>query len=267
MRLEQARETFRELTKIFFQTAEVCFTNQSRIAKGSIPLITIGTGPVHRSTFSSNEDIDGVTISSYPARVSVTVDLFTNGKEVVDEESGEVVAYEDSAVDDLLSFVDFLNSSYTVNWCREKDISILIDGDVQNMTGIVNDTNYEYRARVALFLNYTHRAIGYAAAVKEDSIQFPHKAKDEAGKDTVVYTPEPPDPSSSSTGQGNEDDYTVTIPVQSKEDPDVYYDVTYGPIFTPIPLDTTAGGGGSEELVNAETGYFTEAEIKEEEDL
>lgn len=267
MRLSQAKENFRQLTKIFFQTAEVCFTNQSRMAKPSVPLITIATGPVHRSLFSSNENIAGATVASYPARVNVTVDLFTHGKEVVDDETGKVIGYEDSAVDDMLSFVDFLSSSYTVDWCRNKDMAVQLDGDVQNLTGIVNDTNYEYRSRISLWLFYTHRAIGYSAALKEDSVTFPRVEKDEEGNDKVVYGPEPPLPDTSSTGESNKDNYDVTVSVPSEEDPNVHYDVTYGPIFEPIPLDTTAGGGGSEELVNAETGYFTEVEIKEEEDL
>ena len=73
-------------------------------------------------------------------------------------------------MDDMLSFADFLNSDYAIRWCHVNDVSILIDGDVQDLTGVVNDTNYEYRARMSVLFYFTQKTVGPTAVLKESSI-------------------------------------------------------------------------------------------------
>ena len=152
MRVGQAKELFRALTQQYFGGANVVFANQSRTAKQKVPLVVLTPGNVHRPQAPNYTFVDGEVVGHYLSRFSITVDLFTNGSPVVDEVSGKTVAYEDNAVDDMLSFADFLNSEHTVQWSHQNDVSILIDGDVLNLTGIVNDTSYEFRSRLTLSL-------------------------------------------------------------------------------------------------------------------
>lgn len=137
MRVGQAKELFRALTQQYFGGANVVFANQSRTAKQKEPLVVLTPGNVHRPQAPNYTFVDGEVVGHYLSRFSITVDLFTNGSPVVDEVSGKVVAYEDNAVDDMLSFADFLNSEHTVQWSHQNDVSILIDGDVLNLTGVV----------------------------------------------------------------------------------------------------------------------------------
>lgn len=150
MRVGQAKELFRALTQQYFGGANVVFANQSRTAKQKEPLVVLTPGNVHRPQAPNYTFVDGEVVGHYLSRFSITVDLFTNGSPVVDEASGKVVAYEDNAVDDMLSFADFLNSEHTVQWSHQNDVSILIDGDVLNLTGVVNDTSYEFRSRLTV---------------------------------------------------------------------------------------------------------------------
>ena len=83
----------------------------------------------------------------------MVVDLFTNGRPVT--QNGSVIAYENTATEEMLAFADFLNAPRTVEWCHGHDISILIEADVQDMTGIVNDNFFEYRSRLEIALFYT----------------------------------------------------------------------------------------------------------------
>ena len=133
MRVGQAKELFRALTQQYFGGANVVFANQSRTAKQKEPLVVLTPGNVHRPQAPNYTFVDGEIVGHYLSRFSITVDLFTNGSPVVDEVSGKVVAYEDNAVDDMLSFADFLNSEHTVQWSHQNDVSILIDGDVLNL--------------------------------------------------------------------------------------------------------------------------------------
>ena len=247
MKVGQAKELFRSLVKKYFDGAQVVLANQSRTPMQKIPLVVITPGNVNRPTHPNYEIVDGVLVANYLSRFSLTVDLFSNGAPVIDEETGETVAYEDNAEDDLLAFADFLNSEYALAWSHKNDVSILVDGDVLSLTGVVNDTTYQHRARLTAQFYFTQKAVGHAAVLSETSVQYPTGEKDpESGE--PVYTPSAPEDTESRTGDWDR--------IDGKKPVD---NVIVKPEFTP-----TASGGGTEELANLETGYFTEAEIKEE---
>ena len=148
---------------------------------------------------------------------------------------------EANAVDDMLSFADFLNSEHTVQWSHQNDVSILIDGDVLNLTGVVNDTSYEFRSRLTVQFYFTQKAVGASTALLESSLQYPTGEKDPETQEPTYTPTEPPETDSKSGPWGDEEEPIVV------------------PTFEP-----SASGGGTEELAKEETGYFTEVEIKEE---
>lgn len=239
MRLSELKERMRELTKSYFPNSTVIFANQSRSPKPEIPLIVLAFGNARRPLFPVIDIVDGHTTHNYATSIPVVIDLFTNGAPVVNPSTGKLVGYEDTAVDDMLAFADFINSDHTQDWNREHDIAILIDGEILNLTGLVNDNNYEYRARMNLLVYYTQTSVGRTAVLHEESILYPDG---EGG-----YTDTPPVETESTTGGWETD-------ASEKEQEAVIV-----PDFTPTP-----SGGGSEELAHEVEGYFTEAEIKEE---
>ena len=153
MKASDAKEYFRTLAVGFFRGYEVTFAHQSRAAKPEIPLVTIAFGNVKRPN-SPNYEIDGGVLKGhYLSRLSVVVDLFTNGKMISDTYGN--IAYENTAMDEMLSFVDYVNGVVAVDWCHARNMAILVDSDAQDLTGAVNDNNYEYRARQEMFLYFT----------------------------------------------------------------------------------------------------------------
>lgn len=154
MKISEAKELFRQWTAHYFEGYEVKIANQSRTAKPTVPLVTIAFGNVKRPQAPNYELEDGELNGHYLSRLNIVVDLFTNGKPITDE-GGSMVVYENTAMDELLSFCDFLNGLVTVNWCESNDLAILIDTEAQDLTDIVNDNNYQYRARQELSLYYT----------------------------------------------------------------------------------------------------------------
>lgn len=233
MRVSQAKQLFLELTQEYFAGAWVTFSRQSRAAKPDVPLVSITPGNVNRPQNPSYENVGGEMLGYYPSRITMTIDLFTHGKPVTDDETGETVAYENTAVDDMLAFADFLNSERTVNWSHRNDVAIQFEGDVQDLTGLVNDTNYEFRSRLVVLLYFTQRAVGYAAVATEESIR-------------------PAGSSPSGPGSGSEGG---DQPGQDSPGDGVVIEPHY---------EQTSSGGGTEELATQTTGYFTEVEIKED---
>lgn len=264
MRVSEVNRLFRELTEEFFASANVVFANQSRTAKSKIPLVTIRPGNVKRPHSPSYMMLDGVSVGYYQSRISFTVDLFTHGSPVYKGDT--IVAYENTALDDMLSYADFINSEHTVEWCRDKDVSILIEGDAQDLTGIVNDNNYEFRSRLTVLFYFTQKAVGSAAVWAEDSIQYPvFETVPETGE--IVIEPETGKPVIKIDPVTKEPLYTTKEPVPVVDTTGDYKDVSEtireSVVIKPKPISTSVGEVKTG-LVAEDTGYFNNVEIEEE---
>ncbi len=156
MKTSEAKELFRQLTVKFFPNHNVVWANQSRMQKSKPPLITLTPGNVRSPNFAGLDvDDDGLVDGSYESHMTMTIDLYTHGTAITDDDSGETLAYEDTALDELTAFNHYMNGPTCTDWCLANNISILIEEDVQNLSGIINDTNYEYRARQVIDLSFT----------------------------------------------------------------------------------------------------------------
>lgn len=265
MRATEARELFRQITKQYFAAANVIFSNQSRAAKPEPGLVVLTPGAVKRPYLPNYQQIDGTMVGCYQSRMMISVDLFTHGSPVIDDDTGQTVAYENTAMDDMLSFADYLNSQFVTAWSHMNDVTVLLEGDAQDLTGIINDNNYEYRARVVVMFYFTQKAIGETAVAKEQSIRYPVYAldpetgeimRDEEGNPIIACDPETGEPL-----------WATKLPVETESTTNGYVTdaetVEGGATVKPIFIQTSTGGG-TEELASQEGGYFTEVEIKEE---
>lgn len=154
MKAKEAKKLFLEIAKRFFDEYNVIFANQSRAPKPKNPLVTIAPGNIRRPQAENSLFTDGVVEGFYLSRMPIVVDLFTNGESVTDD-NGTTIGYFNTAIDEILSFADFLNSPKCVAWCNKHDISILIETEAQDLTGLVNDNNYQYRSRLEVMLYFT----------------------------------------------------------------------------------------------------------------
>lgn len=160
MNVSQAKELFRQLVKSHFGGYTVIWSHQSRKAKPNIPLVTIMLSNAKRHR-SPNEIYDTEeTVGFYQTCIPLTIDLFTNGKDVIDDATGQAVAREDTALDEMLLFENYLNSIEVTQWCNRNDVSLVIEGDAMQMTGIINDTTYEFRSRLVVNFYFTQETVG-----------------------------------------------------------------------------------------------------------
>ena len=232
MTLSGLREELRKLTKLYFTGAEVSFSKQSFRAKPKTPFISLTMGAISRPINPPIITIDGRPVAVYPASTAIQVDLYTNGKQT-EAEKGFTPIVENTAAEDLLGFASFLNSEYAVGWCHQRDLAILVPNTVQDMTGLVSDTNFEFRAMMEVTVYFTLTAIGYTGTLAPESVKHSGTIVDPETGEEKPYEYE--------GGDIQADDVSELVPA----------------------IKPTPSGGGKKELAAEEGGYFTNVEINE----
>ena len=160
MTVSQAKELFRQLVKEHFANSTVIFDRQSRVPKPDLPLVTIAPGNVKRHR-AANEILDLPEREGYiHSKISFVIDLFSHGAPVYDDDTRMEIAREDTATDEMSQFVNFLDSEYVTLWSNRNDVAVQVEGDVQNLTGAVNDTTYEFRSRLSVNFYFTQKTVG-----------------------------------------------------------------------------------------------------------
>jgi hypothetical protein len=134
------------------------------------PLVVLRMGAVTRPARPIAQlAADGSYVAAYPSETTLQVDLFTRGK-LVTSSSGDY--YENTAVSDLLRFVNYLDSPATVDWLTKNDISLYLLGSVQDLSEVVNDTQWSYRAMCELGIGFTEWAAEYESILGDENIKF-----------------------------------------------------------------------------------------------
>lgn len=168
----EAKKCFRDITIRYFKGANVIYANQSHSVKPtSKPLVTMAFGNIKRPLNPPTIIVDGRPVSYYPASVPITLNLFTHGRKI-EIAKGITPAMEDTAAEDLMDFLSFLNSDTVIQFCGENDIAILVPNDVMPLSGIINDVAYEYRARAEVELRFTSMAAGYSGTLPAESVSI-----------------------------------------------------------------------------------------------
>ena len=184
MNVTEARATVKKLTEMYFANAKVVYAKQSFMSKPEKPLVMLSFGSVNRPLNPPSIIFDGYPVSFYPSTMQVQIDLFTLGNKK--ELKKDVYVMENTAENDMLLFFNFLNSPYAVRYCNEHDIAIVLNNSVQDLTGIINDTEYEFRAMLEFEVRFTQLAVGDTGTLSPDNIK-----KDNEGN--TIITPDKSD--------------------------------------------------------------------------
>ncbi len=253
----EALQHLSTITKRYFEGATVDFAKRTRKVKPQAPFVVITPGSPARDLFPTTRLVADRVVSYYQTRLPVQIDLYTNGGAGEPEEDGYVPSMN-TAVEDMTDFLDFLESPYVTNWCFRLNVSIVTTGVVQDLTALITDSDFEFRAMTELTFCFVHKAVGHSGVEGESSIKHPSEPEAEPGepvdpeaKPGEPIGPDTPGVTPSKVGDGSEPGYFV--PDDSKDD------VTVEPVYEPSP-----SGGRSKELVEeTQTGYFTNVEIND----
>ena len=165
MNLRTLKENLYAITKEYFAGATVVWAEQ-HIAKPKLPLITLKTGPLSLVTFPINDDSNGVPTGYYQSRVSLEINLYTEGAGI-EVGVGEIGTKENTAVNDMMDFLRYINSQYVIDLCEALDITIMPEGPIQDVSALLNDTRYQYRAMMELTVDFMQVTKGHAGIVPE----------------------------------------------------------------------------------------------------
>lgn len=160
----QVKRTLFTITSEYFSGATVDMANTKR-AKKTKPLVTMRFGTAHTTTFPVEKVLDGELCSCYPSTAKLEVQLFTDGALLPNG------ARENTAVGDLTDYVNYMTSKLMVTEFGRHDLTILTAGPVQEVSTIINDTSYEYRAMVEFDVNFTMATVGYGGILDESSVK------------------------------------------------------------------------------------------------
>lgn len=133
------------------------------------PLVMLQLGTVTRATQPITQMVNGIVFSAYPSEVPLQIDLFTKGNTVSTPEGSYS---ENTAESDLLDFVNYLDSTATIEWSNQNNVSVSLLGGVQDLSEVINDSRWQYRAMAEIRLTFTQWAAEYNGVLSESNIIF-----------------------------------------------------------------------------------------------
>lgn len=133
------------------------------------PLVMLQLGTVTRATQPITQMVNGIVVSAYPSEVPLQIDLFTKGNTVSTPEGSYS---ENTAESDLLDFVNYLDSTATIEWSNQNNVSVSLMSGVQDLSEVINDSRWQYRAMVEIRLAFTQWVAEYNGVLTEANIIF-----------------------------------------------------------------------------------------------
>lgn len=192
MILNELKEHLYDIVAGYFVGATVVWVRE-KVVKPAPNFVTLSMGNVSRPVRPVTEFIDGVSCGCYPSKVRFEVNLYTKGDgfSVPDK---RILAAQNTAVNDMLDFVNYINSDFVTNICHELDIDISMNGTVNDVSDYINDVRWQYRAMVEFDIGFTQTAVGAAGILLESSIKTgplqPGKPDDIKKPQSVHIVPE-----------------------------------------------------------------------------
>lgn len=229
---ERLKKILHNFVKLYFADATVIW-GQTKVVNTMAPQITLTMGKTQRAYISTRTTNNGVPTDFYPSKTILQIDLSTKGSEVMTEtEDGVLTTRRNTAVSDLTEFVNFMNSDFGINWCDNHNITLISDR-INDLTNVINDTSWDYRAMTEIEVHFTETAVGHSGIGFDDGRPF--------------YC----------NGMPKFDDEGYKLDRDGNR-------ISNTPM--PIPdADPTPSGGRTQDLANSSTGWFEQVEIKEEE--
>lgn len=200
----------------------------------NVPQVVLNMSAITRHYHPIVQTVEGVLVNVFPSKATLQIDLYTKGA-ATNVEPGITAAFENTAVDDLADFMNFLNSAYVDEWGNLHDVSIHCR-QINDLTELINDVAWDYRAMVELEIGFTQNAVGHTGTMYEKGMPLYENGRPKYDAEGNLLDP-----------QGN------IIP--PKLDGDGNPIPWPPPQFTPTP-----SGGRSQILADQFTGWFEQVE-------
>lgn len=188
MTTEQAQLLFERLVKQYFAGAAVqwCETNQ---VKPPYPFIALKLTNVSRSVHPDTYEEEEVC-RCYLCTGRLTLNLYTKGRKQAAKPGMTAPPARNTAVSDLQAFLRYLGSDAGQDFLLEHNLCILPEGDTLDVSALLNESKYEYRARQEFTISFIDEACGHSGITPPNEEQFeqtpsgggtPEQAEDKTG--------------------------------------------------------------------------------------
>ncbi|WP_313579957.1 hypothetical protein [Lacrimispora sp.] len=155
MNQSQVKNKLFELTSMFFQGATVAWVEQT-MTKPVVPYVTLRTGNINKTLFPCHDEAGD---RYYPCSTIAEINLYTKGRPRTVAE-GVTGNYENTATSDLMEFVKFLESGEIQNRIAAANMDIQLNPPIRDLTELLNDSKYRYRAMAEFTVSYMEKASG-----------------------------------------------------------------------------------------------------------
>lgn len=169
MTVSDAQRCIYEIVKEYYGNDHV-FWAGAKITRRPTPFVTIQFTDYTRRMFPPHTMSDNDQWTAHRLiSASVDINLYTKGQSV--SEGHYDVAYANTALDDLENFAAYLDSDYVTEKAQsfarnegEPDtyggMAILVDPNIKDLSALLKDSQYEYRAMCSLTVQFTDAASG-----------------------------------------------------------------------------------------------------------
>lgn len=137
------------MVKQFFVDAEVIWVEQSTL-KPKPPYITLKIRNITKNLHPIGSDAG----KYYACATNLEVNLYTKGRPVTNDN------FENTAEDDLLEFVKYLESDAMLEAAGRNNIAIQLLPPVRDLTELYHENTYRYRAYAEFAVSYMEDASG-----------------------------------------------------------------------------------------------------------
>ena len=239
MTQNELKQRLYDLVRFYFGGATITWGKVKAVSP-NVPQVVLNMGAVVRHYHPITQSVEGVAVNSYPSQTTLQIDLYTKGAPT-STEPGIAAAYENTAVNDLTDFLNFLGSAYTDDWSGRHDISLLCN-EVTDLTELVNDTSWDYRAMVELEVGFTQSAVGFTGTMYENGMHYHENGSPRYDAEGYALDP-----------QGNkltdDEGNPIRLPLDDEGEPI-------------LPFTATPSGGRTPELAGQTTGWFEQVETE-----
>ena len=173
MTQRELKEKLYDIVAIFFAALDKkgsIIWGKTKPVNPASPMVSLGLAQVQRPYRPARRYINGIPYDSYPSNTMLSVDLFTKGAPATDEPN-VTSRNENTAVNDLTDFANFINSVYVDHWSGRNGISLKVR-TIQDLTALINDTSWQYRALLEIDVGFMQTSVGYTGTNFERGIEF-----------------------------------------------------------------------------------------------
>lgn len=156
MKIAEAKEEFRKLVADYFGDSHV-FYAQTKMVKLPEPYVTIQMTGVERQVHESKLIQDDGYVNAYREMVaSIDVNLYTKGRSISESKT----VYANTSLDDLVGFMDYLESDVGLGKQEAAGIAVAVDSQPKDLSALIREAQFQYRAMVSFTVRFMDMTFG-----------------------------------------------------------------------------------------------------------